>query len=262
MARGGPDGHLWVPEFHVDGLAQVLQIIVPVSRGRDGPVDGFLGCGFIELATEPDRLEEYRRVAAFNRKEGVDVQEISAREVRSLFPLCRTDDVLAGFYVEDDGRVNPVDATQALAKGFRLLGGTIVEGVECRFITEDNAVVGLQTSAGTIKTDYVVNCGGLWARELGRQHGVLIPNQAAEHYYLLTDAMENVDPQWPVVEDPRNYAYIRPEGGGLMVGLFEGEAAAFDARYRPSARSSRTGTGWRPTSRRPCRECLRSRTWA
>jgi glycine/D-amino acid oxidase-like deaminating enzyme/glycine cleavage system aminomethyltransferase T len=199
-------------------------------EAETGQSTGFMGCGFIELATERDRLEEYRRVAAFNRKEGVDVQEISARDVASLFPLCKTDDVLAGFYVADDGRVNPVDATQALAKGFKQLGGTIVEGVDCAdIITEDNAVVGLQTSAGTIKTDYVVNCGGLWARELGRKHGVLIPNQAAEHYYLLTDAMDNVDPSWPVVEDPSSYAYIRPEGGGLMVGLFEAEAAAFDA---------------------------------
>jgi len=203
-------------------------------EAETGQSTGFLGCGFIELATERDRLEEYRRVAAFNRKEGVDVHEIDAREVSSLFPLCRTDDVLAGFYVADDGRVNPVDATQALAKGFKQLGGTIVEGVDCTdIITEDDAVVGLETSAGTIKTDYVVNCGGLWARELGKSHGVLIPNQAAEHYYLLTDAMDNVDPSWPVVEDPRNYAYIRPEGGGLMVGLFEGEAASWDSSIPP-----------------------------
>jgi len=203
-------------------------------EAETGQSTGFLGCGFIELATEPDRLEEYRRVAAFNRKEGVDVQEISAREVEELFPLCRTDDVLAGFYVQDDGRVNPVDATQALAKGFKQMGGTIIEGVDCKdILTEDNAVIGLQTDQGTIKTDYVVNCGGLWARELGQRHGVLIPNQGAEHYYLLTDAMPEVDPQWPVVEDPRNYAYIRPEGGGLMVGLFEGEAASYDADIQP-----------------------------
>ena len=69
---------------------------------------GFKQCGFIELATNSDRLEEYRRVSAFNRKCGVNVKEISAAEVKSLFPLCNTDDVLAGFYVAEDGRVNPV----------------------------------------------------------------------------------------------------------------------------------------------------------
>ena len=122
-------------EFHVDGVAQVLQIIVPVSsKPRRASRRVFWVAGLSSSPRNGDRLEEYRRVAAFNRKEGVDVQEISASEVSSLFPFCRTDDVLAGFYVQDDGRVNPVDATQALAKGFRLLGGTIIEGVDCKDI--------------------------------------------------------------------------------------------------------------------------------
>ena len=67
-----------------------------------GQATGFKPVGFVELATEPDRLEEYRRVAAFNRLCGVDVHEISPREVAGLFPAARTDDVLAGFYVPDD----------------------------------------------------------------------------------------------------------------------------------------------------------------
>ena len=106
-------------------------------EAETGLSTGFKGCGFVELATDGDRLEEYRRVAAFNRKEGVDVQEISAAEVERLFPLCRVDDVLAGFYVADDGRVNPVDATAALAKGFKNMGGTVVECacvVELKFL--------------------------------------------------------------------------------------------------------------------------------
>ncbi|MEO6156222.1 MAG: FAD-binding oxidoreductase, partial [Ilumatobacteraceae bacterium] len=90
-------------------------------EAETGQSTGFKRVGFIELATEPDRLEEYRRVAAFNRYCGVDVQEISASEVGGLFPLARIDDVLAGFYVAADGRANPVDLTMALAKGARQL---------------------------------------------------------------------------------------------------------------------------------------------
>src|SRR5512134_988243 len=88
---------------------------------------GFAPVGFIELATEPDRLEEYRRVAAFNRYCGIDVHEISAREVGEMFPLARTDDVLAGFYVPGDGRANPVDVTMSLARGARMAGARVVE---------------------------------------------------------------------------------------------------------------------------------------
>src|SRR3954468_12116272 len=69
-----------------------------------GQATGFAPVGFIEVATDPDRLEEYRRVAAFNRYCGIDVHEISAGEVKDLFPLARVDDILAGFYVKEDGR--------------------------------------------------------------------------------------------------------------------------------------------------------------
>ena len=86
-------------------------------EAETGQSTGFAGVGFIELASDPDRLEEYRRVSAFNRLCGVDVHEISPAQVKELFPLCEVQDVLAGFYVEGDGRANPVDATMALAPG-------------------------------------------------------------------------------------------------------------------------------------------------
>jgi 4-methylaminobutanoate oxidase (formaldehyde-forming) len=102
---------------------------------------GWKPVGFIEVAGDQDRLEEYRRVSAFNRYCGVDVHEISPREIRDLWPLAKTDDLLAGFYVKEDGRVNPVDATMALAKGARMKGAKIKEGV---------AVTGLLTKRGVV----------------------------------------------------------------------------------------------------------------
>src|SRR3954470_24356064 len=98
-------------------------------EAETGLATGLRQVGFIELAADAGRLEEYRRVAAFNRHCGVDVHEISPGEVKELFPLARVDDVLAGFYVPDDGRVNPVDVTMSLAKGARMKGVRILEGV-------------------------------------------------------------------------------------------------------------------------------------
>src|SRR5438309_2558750 len=98
-------------------------------EAETGQATGFKPVGFIEVAADEDRLEEYRRVSAFNRYCGVDVHEISAAEVKDLFPLARTDDILAGFYVKEDGRANPVDLTMALGKGARMQGATILEGV-------------------------------------------------------------------------------------------------------------------------------------
>jgi 4-methylaminobutanoate oxidase (formaldehyde-forming) len=191
-------------------------------EAETGLATGFKPVGFIEVATDPDRLEEYRRVAAFNRYCGVDVHEISAADVKDLFPLARTDDILAGFYVREDGRANPVDVTRALARGARLQGATILEGVPVTgFLTARGAVTGVQTPYGPVEAEYVVNCAGMWARQLGARAGVSIPLQAAEHYYLITEEIPGLSAACPVLEDPASYGYVREEVGGLMVGLFE-----------------------------------------
>src|SRR6266699_2532008 len=191
-------------------------------EAETGLATGLKQCGLIELAIEPGRLEEYRRVAAFNRLCGVEVHEISPAEVAALFPLARVDDVLAGFYIPADGRVNPVDVTMALAKGARMRGARILEGVPVTGFAQCSGVVtGVRTPAGDIEAEYVVNCAGMWARQLGELAGVSIPLQAAEHYYLLTEPIEGVDSSWPVLEDPASYGYYREEGGGLMLGMFE-----------------------------------------
>src|SRR5688572_16683258 len=195
-------------------------------EAETGLSTGFKPVGFIEVAGDQDRLEEYRRVSAFNRLCGIDVQEISPREIGELFPIARTDDLLAGFYVAEDGRANPVDATMSLAKGARQAGARVVEGVSVTdVLTARGAVTGVRTSAGDVECEVVVNCAGMWARQLGQRHGVNVPLQAAEHYYLLTGPIEGVSGDWPVLEDPGRYGYFREEGGGLMLGLFEAVCA-------------------------------------
>ena len=163
-----------------------------------GQSTGFKPVGFIELAATKDRFEEYCRVSAFNRRCGVNVQEISPAQIQSLFPLCRTDDIYAGFYVEDDGRVNPVDASVAFNKGAKLYGAKFYENVRVQEILtkpsstsiDDHIATGVLLENGhMIKAEYVVNCAGMWARQLAQHHTnppVVLPNQAAEHYYLVT----------------------------------------------------------------------------
>lgn len=191
-------------------------------EAETGLATGLKQIGFIEVASDKDRLEEYRRVSAFNRYCGVDVHELSPSQVKELFPLARVDDIEAGFYVKEDGVVNPIDVTMALAKGARQKGVTILEQVAATGVLQKNGTVtGVRTCLGDIKADYVVNCAGMWARQLGELSGVNVPNQAAEHYYLITEDIHNLPQGMPVLEDPGSYAYIRQEVGGLMVGLFE-----------------------------------------
>jgi glycine cleavage system aminomethyltransferase T/glycine/D-amino acid oxidase-like deaminating enzyme len=204
-------------------------------EAETGQSTGFSPIGLVEVAADRDRLEEYRRVAVFNRHCGVDVHEISPREVKELFPLAKVDDIEAGFYVKDDGRVNPVDVTMALAKGARMRGVRILEGVASTGVLHDRGrVTGVRTRLGYIKTDVVVNCAGMWARQFGELAGVTIANQAAEHYYLITEPIRGLPPNMPVLEDPAAYGYYREEGGGLMVGLFEPVCAPWKVEGIPN----------------------------
>lgn len=204
-------------------------------EAETGQATGFKPIGFIEVAGDADRLEEYRRVSAFNRYCGVNVEEISPAEVKKLFPIAKVDDILAGFYVKEDGVVNPVDVTMALGKGARMQGAKIFEGVEVTGVLQKNGqVTGVRTASGDIKAEYVVNCAGMWARQLGALSGVNIPNQAAEHYYLITEAIPDLPQNMPVLEDPSTHGYIREEVGGLMVGLFEPLCAPWKIEGIPS----------------------------
>jgi glycine/D-amino acid oxidase-like deaminating enzyme len=199
---------------------QLYRDILPQETSMD---TGFMPIGFIEIAADQHRLEYYRRVANFNRLCGVHVEEISPEQIKEKCPLIETSDVLAGFYVHDDGRVNPYDATMALAKGARQLGVEIYENINVSGITSTRSIQGrveqsilpkvtgvVLESGEEIEANVVVNCAGMWARQFGEKCGVNIPNQAAEHYYLITDNMDNVDPLWPVIEDSSKCVYIRP----------------------------------------------------
>jgi 4-methylaminobutanoate oxidase (formaldehyde-forming) len=203
-------------------------------ESETGQATGLKQVGFIEAATDADRVQEFRRVAAFNRYCGVDVHEISPREIAELFPLARTDDLAAGFYVKEDGRADPVSVAMALAKGARLKGARIIEGVAVTGVKRvRNAVTGVATTRGDIAADYVVNCAGMWARQLGERDGVNIPLQAAEHYYLITDKCAGIDASFPVLEDPDSYGYYREEVGSIMVGLFEPVCAPWNVGAIP-----------------------------
>jgi glycine/D-amino acid oxidase-like deaminating enzyme/glycine cleavage system aminomethyltransferase T len=209
-------------------------------EAETGQDTGLRQVGFIELASTADRRQEYRRVAEFNRYLGVDVHEITPREVGELFPLARLDDALAGFYVAEDGRANPVDVTMALGKGARQRGVQIIEGTPVTDVlvadpgTPRARVRGVRTAAGDIECETVVNCAGMWARELAARGGVAVPLQAAEHYYLVTEPIEGVHAGLPVLEDPQTYGYIREEGGALLVGLFEALAAPWRVEGIPA----------------------------
>ncbi|MGB3714501.1 MAG: FAD-binding oxidoreductase, partial [Candidatus Promineifilaceae bacterium] len=191
-----------------------------------GQDTGFKATGYLQIASSPERVHSLRRRVDFSRAYGVITEEISPTEVKNMWPLFYTDDVIAGFYTADDGRTNPVDTTMSLAIGARMGGARILEETRVAGITQNRGrVTGVVTDRGEIEAEYVVNCGGMWGRELGKMAGVNVPLHAAEHYYLITEPIEGMGRDLPVVEDPDLFAYYLDEMGGLLLGLFEPVAA-------------------------------------
>ena len=149
---------------------------------------GFKPVGMIEAAADARPaagVPPGRRVPAPPRARGRTRSRRS--EIADLFPWAKTDDLLAGFHIPGDGRVNPVDLTMSLAKGAKHLGVRVVEGVAVTdVLTRDGEVTGVVVSAGaadeadetaTIECEYVVNCTGMWARELGERNGLVSPTR-------------------------------------------------------------------------------------
>ena len=190
-----------------------------------GLATGWKNCGSLAVARTKERMIQLKRTASSARAQGVDVDLISAKEAGEMWPLMAIDDLQGGIYLPGDGKANPTDLTQSLAKGARNGGAKIVEGIRVTdIITDDGAVTAVETNKGRIKTEIVVNCAGQWARNVGNMCGVSVPLHSAEHSYIVTGQIEGVHKDLPVMRDPDGYIYFKEEIGGLAMGGFEPEA--------------------------------------
>lgn len=187
-----------------------------------GQATGYVSNGSIMVAQTRDREQEYERSRAMAKSFGIDMHKISLEEARRLWPLMNTDDLVAAYYFPKDGVTNPVDTAQALAKGARLRGARIFEGVTVTGIRlENRAVSGVRSDQGEIACEFVVNCGGMWGRQIGEMVGVALPLHAAEHMHIVTKPIEGIPKTLPVLRDMDGYIYFREETGGLLMGGFE-----------------------------------------
>ncbi|MBT6464470.1 MAG: GcvT family protein [Proteobacteria bacterium] len=203
-------------------LAQYSLKLYEDLEEETGQATGFIKCGSIQLAMTKDKVEEMRRGCALARTFGVESEEISPQQVQDLFPLTYVDDLLAGFYFPNDGRVNPADVAQALAKGARQQGVRIFEDTLVKeLIIENGRAVGVITDQGEMRAKVVVMCPGMWGREFGLTNGIDIPLQAAEHYYLISEPIKEVHNQLPILRDPGRGIYAREEAGKILLGFFE-----------------------------------------
>ncbi|TGD64142.1 FAD-dependent oxidoreductase [Tabrizicola sp. WMC-M-20] len=197
-------------------------------EAETGIATGMRQVGSISVALTPDRLEELRRQATLARIFDVEVGEISPSDIKAMYPHLEVGDVLGGVHLPLDGQCDPANIAMALAKGARMRGAVIAEGFAVtKVTTAGGRVTGVDYTgpegAAHIAADVVINCGGMWGRDLAAQNGVTVPLHACEHFYLVTEPIADLG-HLPVLRVPDECAYYKSDAGKMMLGAFEPKA--------------------------------------
>jgi 4-methylaminobutanoate oxidase (formaldehyde-forming) len=197
-------------------------------EAETGVATGMRQVGSISVALTQARHEELLRQATVARIFDVEVHEISPAEVKAKYPHLNVSDVVGAVALPLDGQCDPANIAMALAKGARMRGAQIFEGVKVTGVTEaGRRVTGVDYvvdgQPGHIAADVVINCGGMWGRDLANQNGVTLPLHACEHFYLVTEPIEGLG-HLPVLRVPDECAYYKQDAGKMMLGAFEPKA--------------------------------------
>jgi 4-methylaminobutanoate oxidase (formaldehyde-forming) len=206
-------------------ITQVLKRSVELYKtleAETGLATGWKMTGCLRLATNADRWTEFKRLATTARSFGMDMELISPAEVKRMWPLMDVSDLIGASWLPTDGQASPADITQSLARGARMHGAKIHEGVRVTgFEMDGPRIVAVLTTEGRIACETVVNCGGMWAREIGAMAGINVPLQPVKHQYIVTEKLEGLAPDAPTLRDPDRRTYYKEEVGGLVMGGYE-----------------------------------------
>ncbi len=209
----------------MSALAKYGLDLMESLEDETGQNTGFKRNGSMTVALTDARMEELRRKVDYAHGCGLRAQEISLSEAQDRWPLLSVDGAKGAFWFPGDGYTNPIDTTMALAKGARINGAQISEDTKVtRVVMEQGRAVGVETDEGLVRAEHVVNATGMWSREFGLTHGVQIPLHYTNHYYVVTDPIEGVTGDLPVLRVMDEYAYYKEDAGKLLIGCSEPNA--------------------------------------
>ncbi len=212
-------------------ITQVLKRSVELYKtleAETGLATGWKMTGCLRLATTDDRWTEFKRLATTARSFGMEMQLISPAEVKAMWPLMETSDLIGASWLPTDGQASPSDITQSLARGARMHGAQIHEGIRVTgFRMDGRRITHVETTDGAIACETVINCGGQWAREIGSMAGINVPLQPVKHQYIVTEKIVGLAPDVPTIRDPDRRTYFKEEVGGLVMGGYEPDPIAW-----------------------------------
>ena len=218
-------------------MRQVVKRSIEVFKTLEadtGLSTGWEPTGTLHLATNEVRWHELLRQASVSKTDDIAIDILSADQTVEMYPLLSSEGLVGSLFYPEDGRGNATDTTMSLARGARQRGVHIFENLPVVGIRHDGRrVTGVDTEVGSIEAEYVVNCGGMWGRELAALAGVQVPLQALAHYYVVTEAIPGLARGLPTIKSSDDWMYVKNEGDGLMVGFFEPGSYPWQSRGIP-----------------------------
>ena len=206
-------------------ITQVLKYSVELYQTLEqetGLATGWKQNGGLRLANNDERWTEIKRQATTAHSFGMQMDLLTPKEAQNLWPMMDMSDLVGAAFMPTDGQASPSDITQSLAKGARMHGAKIHEGVTVKeILIKDGAVTGVVTNHGTIACEKIVNCAGMWAKNIGQMAGVSVPLQQVQHQYMITEPMDGITADMPTLRDPDRLIYFKEEVGGLVMGGYE-----------------------------------------
>ena len=216
-------------------LAKYTADLYRSLEAETGQATGFKQNGSISVARTPARFEELKRGASMGKTFGLEIEVLSCAAIKERWPLLEVDDLVGGIFIAKDGQTNPIDTTQAFARGAKLRGARIFEHTAVsRIRVERGRAVGVETESGYIAADTIVLCAGMWSHSIGRDCGVSVPLHAAEHFYIVTEPIPGLPGNLPVLRVYDECAYFKEDAGKLLVGCFEPVAKPWGMKGIPA----------------------------
>ena len=222
------------PSYNMTRLAQYTGQLLNQLEAETGLATGYKEKGALVVTAGQERFTELKRSAAMGQCFGLEVHTLTPSEAQTLWPLLNTDDLVGAVFLPNEGQTNATDTTLSLAKGATMRGARIFEHTAALNIETNRArAVGVNTTKGHVRCEYVVNCTGMWARELGAKNEVRIALQAVEHMYVVTEPMPELDPELPTLRDHNQCIYYRIDAQQMLVGICEPHAKVWGVEGIP-----------------------------
>ena len=181
--------------------------------------------GALSIAQDKGRWQELQRQATTAQLYDVDVHILDKNQIKKEYPIINTDEIIGGILMPGDGAADPSGVTYMLAKAARKEGAQIFEKSPVEeILTKNGKISGVKVNGQKINCEYIVLASGMWSRQIGEKTGVSIPLYPAEHFYIITEPIENLSKTMPVVRDFDNRTYIKEDAGKILVGIFEGNS--------------------------------------